>query len=297
MGFDFESARKIDLVDYLARQGIEPARITRETQYWYHSPLHADKTPSFKIDRRKNLWYDFSSGKGGDLIDFATQFHQCSVKAFMQSLQGNAPFKPRTSQTDTQQEAEENTITLKSVRPLYHKALLQYLTYRNIPHDIGVQYCKQVHYQMYGREYFAIGFRNDSRGFELSNPYGKLSCSPKDVTTIKNGSDQLLVFEGFFNFLSFQAMNRETWNTYDYLVLNSASFFGKSIPAMMEYKQVGLMLDQDNTGRRLTAEALELAPTFTDLSTLYQGFDDLNDMAMNKGKQIKLPPRIKRSPR
>src|SRR5690606_28377132 len=44
---------------YLSSLGHEPARISGNN-FWYHSPLHADKMPSFKINRQLNKWYDFA---------------------------------------------------------------------------------------------------------------------------------------------------------------------------------------------------------------------------------------------
>jgi hypothetical protein len=52
----------------------------RNQDHWYLSPLREEKTPSFKVDRRINVWYDHGTGKGGDLIDFGTLFYRCTVE-------------------------------------------------------------------------------------------------------------------------------------------------------------------------------------------------------------------------
>ena len=54
----------------------------------------------------------------------------------------------------------------------------------------------------------AIGFKNDSGGYELRNPYFKGSSSPKDITTFNNGAKEATVFEGFIDFLSFMAIHK-----------------------------------------------------------------------------------------
>ena len=36
---------------------------------WYKSPLHEDNTPSFKVNKILNSWYDFEIGEGGSIID------------------------------------------------------------------------------------------------------------------------------------------------------------------------------------------------------------------------------------
>jgi hypothetical protein len=50
-------AKQTDLVDYLAFLGHRPQKVRNE-DYWYLSPLREEKTASFKVNRKKNVWYD-----------------------------------------------------------------------------------------------------------------------------------------------------------------------------------------------------------------------------------------------
>jgi DNA primase len=79
-------ANEIDLVNYLQNAGQRPLKI-RGNEYWYLSPLREEKTPSFKVDRKQNIWYDHGIGKGGNFVDFGILFHNCSVKEFLQNLE------------------------------------------------------------------------------------------------------------------------------------------------------------------------------------------------------------------
>lgn len=47
--------------------GFQPAKISGNN-CWYYSPLHDEKTPSFKVNWKMNRWYDFSEGKGKKLL-------------------------------------------------------------------------------------------------------------------------------------------------------------------------------------------------------------------------------------
>ena len=76
--FSCDDAKQIDLVDYLASLDHHPKKI-HGNDYWYLSPFRNEKTASFKLDRKKNLWFDHGTGKGGDLIDFGTQYLNCPV--------------------------------------------------------------------------------------------------------------------------------------------------------------------------------------------------------------------------
>jgi DNA primase len=79
------AVKETDMVDYLFALGYEPAKI-RNVDYWYISPLRNEKTPSFKVNRRLNKWFDHGLGKGGNLIDFGIEYYQCSVSDFLQKF-------------------------------------------------------------------------------------------------------------------------------------------------------------------------------------------------------------------
>ena len=83
-----EEARRADIVDYLAKLGHEPSKI-KGSDYWYSSPLRNEKTPSFKVNRKLNRWYDHGLGKGGNIIDFAILYNNCTIGEFLRQLSGH----------------------------------------------------------------------------------------------------------------------------------------------------------------------------------------------------------------
>ncbi len=80
-----KEAKAIDMVNYLSMHGIEPAKV-KGNNYWYHSPLRTEKTPSFKINRTRNQWFDFGEGKGGNLLDFVLQWKSCTIPEALEQL-------------------------------------------------------------------------------------------------------------------------------------------------------------------------------------------------------------------
>ena len=60
--------KRYPIVEYLERKGIKPVRRT-PTYALYRSPLRAETHPSFKVDIQKNLWIDYTEGRGGSIID------------------------------------------------------------------------------------------------------------------------------------------------------------------------------------------------------------------------------------
>ena len=75
---------------------------------------------------------------------------------------------------------------------------------------------------MNDKVYYGIGFKTDSGSFEIRNPFLKSASSPKSIATFKNGADEVSVFEGFFDFLSYKVLEeKQVLPKTDYIVLNS----------------------------------------------------------------------------
>lgn len=278
--------REMDMVNYLSSLGHEPSKI-RNVDYWYLSPLRDEKTPSFKINRKLNRWYDHGLGKGGNLIDFAILYHECTIGGLLEKLSDNLFIqKPIIYLSKTEAEPE-NRIKIVEDFTLTSDALLCYLKQRRIPLSIADEYCREVRYELNDKTYYGIGFKNDSGGYEIRNPYYKASSSPKDITTLRNGSDEVIVFEGFMDFLSFRSIHRnEPLNRSDFVVLNSLSFFERARPFMEKYQTIRLYLDRDTAGQNCSRYAESLSGKYSDESSLYKPHKDFNDWVMNFGRSL-----------
>lgn len=286
-------AKQIDLVDYLAALGHQPQK-TRNNDYWYNSPLREEKTPSFKVNRSLNVWYDHGIGKGGNLIDFGILYFNCTVGDLLNHLSQyqNTPSPsfhqhplPQNfpasyySHTDEKKEtAKDSKIIILEARPLADKSLLEYLQKRSIPLAIAERFCKEIDFVLYDKKRTVIGFQNNAGGYELRSAYFKGSSSPKEVTFFDHGKEKLKVFEGFFNYLSYQTINKQnTTPQTNFLVLNSLSFFQKEKERMENHQQVHLFLDSDNAGIKSTQQALQWSDKYTDQSDIYKKYKDLNE--------------------
>jgi hypothetical protein len=294
-GASCTEAKQMDMVSYLSTLGYEPARI-RSSDYWYYSPLRSEKTPSFKVNRRLNRWYDHGIGKGGNLIDFAILYNNCTVGEFLKMARGHFSLHQPNAASHKQEAQETNSpITIVKEGPLTSSTLYRYLHQRRIPIEVAKQYCSEVIYELSGKHFFAIGFKNNAGGWELRNPYFKGSSSPKDTTTFENGAQEIAVFEGFFDFLSFMSiMQNSTQMKSNFLVLNSVAFFEKARPIMEGHQVINFYLDRDKTGQDCTRHALSLSPKYEDRSSLYQNHKDLNDWVMNIGKVSRQRPKRKK---
>ena len=48
-------AKKISIIDFLKKEGFSDSHRSGDN-YWYLSPLHNEKTASFKVNKSGNVW-------------------------------------------------------------------------------------------------------------------------------------------------------------------------------------------------------------------------------------------------
>jgi hypothetical protein len=233
-----QQANQIDMVDYLASLGFKPDKV-RQNDYWYLSPNHRERTASFKVNRSKNIWFDHGTGEGGNLVDFAMRFFNCGLPEALNKIESggirNSPpifQRPVSSLIDT-----ANSIRIirvdQSITDIF---LLRYLNRRQIDKSVAGKFCKQVLYENAGKRFAGIGFKNNCGGYELRSENFKGSSTPKYVTWFNNRSENISVFEGFFDFLTWRSLRTENQAlSTNILVLNSLSFFTRSLLLQEKY--------------------------------------------------------------
>lgn len=277
---EIDNIRHIPLADFLARLGHEPVRRSRN-ELWYRAPYRNERTPSFRVNVEKQLWYDFGLGRGGDIFMLAGEFLQNGdflAQAKFIAEAANVPFEKRALSVFSPKPSEPAFENVE-VSPLHYSVLTGYLAKRGIPEEVALRYCRQLDYTVHGKRYFAVGFPNMAGGYELRNRFFKGCIPPKDVSLVKaedTPADVCHVFEGFMDFLS--AVTLGTVKGGDCLVLNSVANVEKAMRHLDEYRRIDCHLDRDEAGRR-TLEVLQkrYGTRVNDCSALYNGCKDLNE--------------------
>lgn len=277
----WEKARNICIVKTLAKLGHFPTR-TSEKEAWFLSPLRLETQASFSVSLIKNLWFDFGLGKGGNTIDLIMLIKSWSVRETLEFLKndiGSLSFSP----PDIKHLTKEPEISILNVEIIHLKALIDYLSSRNIPYEIGNKYCRQVWYRCKGKRFFAIGLQNHLGGWELRNKYFKTSSSPKTFSFIQSNSRQLLITEGMFDFLSLATIDEDLVQNSDCIILNSLAFLERIKMLIPKYEKVLLFLDKDPAGKKAADSLLNQFDNVTNCSDFYSGYIDLNEKLINEG--------------
>lgn len=69
-----QEVKNIQIYDFLTSRAYKPIS-KKGNNWWYLSPLHSERTASFKVDISRNLWYDFGLGKGGNILALAMELY------------------------------------------------------------------------------------------------------------------------------------------------------------------------------------------------------------------------------
>ena len=276
---EIDAIRQIPLADFLARLGHEPVRRSGN-ELWYSAPYRSERTPSFRVNVAKQLWYDFGLGKGGDIFTLAGEFAQ-SVD-FMEQARFIAKAAnmvvDRSAFPTCQPKPAEPAFEGVEAVPLLRSPLTDYLAERGIPYAVASHHCFRLNYGVRGKRYFAVGFPNMAGGYEVRSRHFKGCIPPKDVSLVKlenTAADVCSVFEGFMDFLSAATLGLETG---DCLVLNSVSNVKKAMKHLTAYGRINCFLDRDEAGRRtLDVLGKRYDGRVCDRSDLYDGCKDLNE--------------------
>jgi DNA primase len=276
----FTEAKTIAITEYLSSLGIE-VTCTRGNDHWYHSPFREERTPSFKVNSRLNVWFDHGTGEGGTIIDLAAKLHQSTYQEATEKLTNGNFQKAPPSIVNRKVAQPENKIEIIGANPITDPRLIKYLTQRCIDLELAKGYCHEVDFSIGSKTYTAIGFPNQSNAYELRNRWFKGSSSPKDFSFIDNGEKKICVMEGFMDFLSALSFEsgeiKQLAANSNFLVLNSLRLLKRGLPILQSYKEVNLFLDNDIAAKEAKENLAKKGIRFNDASSLYNGHKDVNE--------------------
>jgi len=275
--------------------GLKCTKESRE-DWWFRSPFRTnERTSSFKVNVSKNLFYDFGEGFGGTVIDFVMHYYTCNIQEALDRLAKELNTFSFHQQTNfIKSDLIKNNYEIRKVQNLQNKNLLEYAKSRNLEGEIIQKYCKEVHYNINDKKYYGIGFQNDAGGFEIRNKYVKMVLGKKEITTLNNNQNSIILFESWSDFISFLTLYPAEEFKHDYIILNSVTMLEKALMKIYKYINVEIYkcinveiykyifliccFDNDEAGDKATKRVKEkFLEIFKDGRIRYKNSKDLND--------------------
>ena len=270
-----EAKEKVNIRTVLESFNLFPVKENRKTAF-YFALDREEKIPSLSVDFVKNKAFDFGTGKSYDVISIVQQMNQCSVSDALKYLD-KFDFSVQNN-TQIEESVQIKNYQIIKVNEIQHPALIQYLKSRKVCEQKDL--VKEIEYMLNGKKYFGIGFFNNSGGVEIRNKYSKICLGKKDVTLIKNDlktSNEIVVFEGFFDYLTFKNLESAESSISDCLILNSTAMLFKVDKELRAYYKTSLFLDNDDNGITIKQVIRKNYKNVEECSLLYKDFKDLNE--------------------
>lgn len=271
--------KAIPIIDYLNLQGYQPVKASG-AELVYYSPKNIEATPSFLVNPRKNVFHDYSGeGEQGDIIRLVQYLTGCGFFRAIETLEAlSSNFQPFSFSGEVTTLNNSSSVEIVSVQPIRSRPLLAYIASRRIPFSVAQTYLKEIHYRTKGKQYYAVGFRNDKGGYELRSQYFKGGTSPKWFTSVlARNRGSINVFEGVFDFLSCCEMFNVLQLKNSTLILNSLSFLTDIVPTLSQYDTVNVFLDNDTAGKKALERLRTIILNVRDCSYYYAGYKDFNE--------------------
>lgn len=311
-----QDAKNIHINDYLKRIGAKFSRQQNGThglEYVYHTPNRNDLKPSLCVNLDRNIWSDVPAGEGGRLIELVCYIHryqQNDVSSALKMLDQLFPEyrdcghtssftrSPNNSISSilshstamnlpdlgvTRLKEEEPRLVIKKIQKIYRYPLKNYLAERRIPLALADRYLEEIEYSdPRGRTFYTLGFKAGDTYAHRNKLFKGFMGKGADITIFDQGSSEILLFEGFFDFLSYLTIEKRSKPPLTAIVMNSTSFVSRVKRFITERPFVGRVysyMDNDEAGQRSLAALKAEFPSMeiTDRSKNYAPYSDLNE--------------------
>ena len=267
-----------DVETYLHSKGVECFRSAKGV--CFKSPFRTDSNPSATIFANTKIFYDIGTGERMNLLNFIMKLENCNFDAAFQIVSNHITPEPQRSAPDTNTAQAAQYV----YRQLQNRNLIQYAQKRGISEPTAKNYLSEC---WKNGKYYYLAFRNDNGGYALRNAtdskFSKVNDGKSGVTTIDNQSDRVVIFEGFFDFLSwveYMTANGKQARHFNAIVLNSCVNVSYILNALGAYAHIYLLLDNDPKGNDTAAKILNRYPDTAQNLTprlLTDGSKDFND--------------------
>jgi len=166
------------------------------------SPFVDEKTPSFMVSPVKQIWKDFSTGKGGNAITFLMEHEHYSYPEAIRWLAKKYNIEiEETEQSDEQKkqinERESMFLVSKFAKDYFHDVLMNTQKGR----AIGLSYFKERGFREDTIEKFDLGYCKDEwdnfTKTALEKGYDKKYLKSTGLTIIKEGGEKERMFDRF----------------------------------------------------------------------------------------------------
>lgn len=291
---------RISLLSILHKQGYKES-YSRNNKgkkcHWFISPFREERTASFVVNEDDNTYKDWGTGESGNVVDYMVRYYRCSVQhalSLLDSFDLPSSFVKQKNERDQLSKKEvQDSYEILSIKKIQNPNLIKSLNRRKIDERYW-KYLFEVHFKLKGKVYYAVGFENDSQGYELSWEYwnkakqgfvrNKMCLVAKDVTHIKNSCSSVVILEGWSDFLALLSLYPKMEFKNDFIIMNSVSTKDKVIDILARslFETIYCATDNDPAGEEVLSTLMNKYPDkVIPLNGFYKDYKDIGDYLLN----------------
>jgi len=276
-----ELKEKGSIVELLSRLGYEPVPKRGRERMYVSMLRNNDTQPSLSVNDELGVWFDHGTGKGGNIIDFGLAYWKnLAFDDVLKKIQQVCSLEPATPRVLRPRKSVKVYHVVEKVKPLGgHPAITDYLKSRGV-FEVARFYLSEVYYYIEDdndvrKHYFAAGWLNENKSWEVRNRYFKGCMGHKGITFIPGHPKEAAVFEGFLDFLSWRCEHPDAGHSV--IVLNTLTMLQQGVNKAKAFSSIDIYFDRDKSGISATRDFIKALPYATDRSRVYEGFNDYND--------------------
>lgn len=293
---DIEKAKGIDILEVAGKLGF-----TVINQGSIYSLKEHD---SLKIYPKTNSYFRFSTGKGGNTINFVREFGNLSFKESVEFLLGENNISPSLDKVSNDKKSlEKKEFKLPKFSKDLKRTYAYLLKTRKIDKDI-VNECVKLGKIREDERHNVCFLGKDKLGkvkycaFNGTIPdkrfKGEVEGSDKSYSfNINNKTDKLIICESPIDVLSIMSILKEKGNLNEFSYISISGLTEMPINHFLEenknVKELLFMLDNDQRGiegfERISEKFKDKYKVFN-FSYLYENYKDLNEYLVKKGQEI-----------
>jgi len=275
---DLDQAKRIDIVYFLSKQGIQPKKESSARAY-YLSPFREETAPSFIVDKHENRFYDWGEKWGGDVIDIAERMWSCKTSEAINKLLTGEDI-PQYHKRPAVIDRSPKITVLGERDKVTNEALIEYMEgIRKLSIDVINVYCQEIDFQFATHKYVTykgVGMKNDLGGYSIRSTWFKGSSTPSGISTVLTKDvDRCCLFEGFLDFISAVMIYGEPNCTS--IILNSTVYVSMIMDILQGFGEVQTWVDNDNAGNVAVDELIANHVNVVDMRSEFANYNDLNE--------------------
>jgi hypothetical protein len=285
-----EIKHRVSLVGLLSALGHEPAKSTGRELVYINMLRDTGKKPAFFVNKELNVWYDRDAAIGGNVIDFAMAYWKLTFIGALSKIAAMEGIELGEVAIEKRVRKHARRLPhyrVEEIKPLGTNPLItEFLNGCGIARAAKDRLHEIYYYvedeQKNRKQFFAAGWQNELSFWEVRNIFFKGCLGHKAITFIAGDQSRLMVFDNYFNYLSWLEENPLACESV--LVLNNMDLLQSAIRKAKDFLEISVCFNRDYSGRLACAEFVRVLPWAVDGSVHYKDYKDYNEMVVSRSK-------------